>query len=352
MRLPPHPRGDLLLKLRLAVLYLSPFTSSLTTALYFSELLQQVLALCECATEFSLQFNGKNLYLPDGLLARGGINAAEGRFKHILVVERGHGAFPRIDIDDEKIVIRVQIERRQFGIVWIGGKGGTRVLALGGGTIGLGCVGRDAAQVEVLFIFQAGRIVVGFVGQERQALLSRINTKNAEELADLHLRIQKFDPLAFPEILSIDIPALHLHMVFIQKAYRNRSSLVQLTEYAIDIHAPRRDRQIGVIGGKADSKAASCLWHTALPDDVQRLGLITVLVDGLLLVPIGIQLNPTLLHYNANVVLFGVKCHTAYITHSSSPVLRAGVSPARTIQLPGQGQAQPVPYTTTTPPPV
>jgi hypothetical protein len=90
-----------------------------------------------------------------------------------------------------------------------------------------------------------------------------------------------------------------------------------LAEDPIHIVAARTDEEPGAL--LDDLKAGRTLGRAASSDHIPRFGLDAVMVDRLLLIPIRINLHPSLLHEHRTVVLLLVKGLSAKITFHGTP---------------------------------
>ena len=75
-----------------------------------------------------------------------------------------------------------------------------------------------------------------------------------------------------------------------------------LDQQAIDIDASFADYQVGTVRCERQPEAGSVDWGASLPDGVDRLNTPTVVLDGELLVPVGVERDPSLLHEDGGVV--------------------------------------------------
>ena len=73
-----------------------------------------------------------------------------------------------------------------------------------------------------------------------------------------------------------------------------------LGQEAVDVEAARADREL--VAGQPDLEAGVVARRAAATDDVLRLELRPSTLDGLLLVPVGVELDASLLHEDARVV--------------------------------------------------
>jgi len=75
---------------------------------------------------------------------------------------------------------------------------------------------------------------------------------------------------------------------------------------AIDVHTPRRDRQVSAITTQTDLEPATCLGHTTDPNDIFGFRPMQTPLDGDLFVPVGIQVYPALLFEYSRIVLLRI----------------------------------------------
>ena len=93
-----------------------------------------------------------------------------------------------------------------------------------------------------------------------------------------------------------------------------------LGQEAVDVEAARADREL--VAGQPDLEAGLVARRAAATDDVLRLELRPSTLDGLLLVPVGVELDASLLHEDARVVPPRIECLSAEITlHRGVPQL-------------------------------
>src|SRR5205085_3823356 len=92
----------------------------------------------------------------------------------------------------------------------------------------------------------------------------------------------------------------------------------------------RRDCQVGSAGDNADSEPSSVEGGAARADDILGFGLRPVSADFELLVPVGVELDPALLHQHPAVVFAGIENPATEIgCHGSAPVPSSGAGTAQ-----------------------
>src|SRR5207249_1549180 len=118
--------------------------------------------------------------------------------------------------------------------------------------------------------------------------------------------VEDLEPRRGSQLGAVDAQLLDHGAVRLRVAGRDRRGF-QLAEDPAHIDAPGRDGEIRAGGRNADMKTARLLRHATRPDHIQACDLVEIGPDGKLLVPLGIELHPSLLHEDVVVVLLGTE---------------------------------------------
>src|SRR5262245_23218008 len=114
--------------------------------------------------------------------------------------------------------------------------------------------------------------------------------------------------------------------------------LIKFAQQPLDVDSSRRNSKVVPVGSLADLESIILLRHTRGPYYIDGFSFRSVYLNRELLVPVGIELHPALLHKHAAVVLLAIECLAAVVTWHWFPPVFAGLAREKDSRLQPEAQ--------------